>query len=97
MSIADFDRLPQLLNDLRVLSHCSTLQIVPTLSSIAALGWLITIVMVFPTRALSIVSKEFLPEIEKRVPTFNSSFIGNGTYAGGHEYLLGTQDAWMYM
>jgi hypothetical protein len=96
MSIADFDRLPQLLNDLRVWSHCRNLHILPTLSIIAVLGWLITIVMIFPPGSLTVVSKEFLPETKKRVPTFNTSFIGNGTYAGGHEYFLGTQDLWMY-
>ncbi|KAF1911485.1 hypothetical protein BDU57DRAFT_105750 [Ampelomyces quisqualis] len=96
MSIADFDRLPQLLNDLSFLSRCSTLRIVPALSIIAALGWLVAITMIFPPGSLTVVSKEYLPEIERRVPTFDSSFVGNGTYMGGYEYLLGTQDRWMY-
>lgn len=96
MSIADFDRLPQLLNDLSFLSRCSTLRIVPALSIIAALGWLVAIAMIFPPGSLIVVSKEYLPEIERRVPTFDSRFIGNGTYMGGYEYLLGTQDRWMY-
>jgi hypothetical protein len=96
MPLGDFDRLQQLRTDLRPLLHSKTLQKVSVLSIVAALGWLITVAMILPPGSLTVVAKTFSSVSEQRVPTFNSSFTGNGTFNGANEYMLAIQSRWDY-
>jgi hypothetical protein len=96
MPLRDFDRLPQLQTDLRAMLHPKTLRTVYVLSIVAVLGWLITIAMILPPGSLTVVAKKFSSETEQRVPTFNSSFTGNGTFNSASEYMLALEGAWEY-
>jgi hypothetical protein len=96
MPLGDFDRLQQLQTNLRAMLHPKTLRMVCVLSIVAVLGWLITIAMILPPGSLTVVAKEFSSETEQRVPTFNSSFTGNGTFESASEYMLALVGAWEY-
>jgi hypothetical protein len=96
MLLGDFDRLQCLQTDLRALLHPKTLRMVSILSIVAALGWLITAAMILPPGSLTVVAKTFRSETEQRVPTFNSSFTGNGTFVSANEYMLAEHSQWLY-
>jgi hypothetical protein len=63
----------------------------------AVLGWLVTIAMVLPPGSLTVLGKEFSSETEEMIPTFNSSFTGNGSFASAAEYMLAKDIQWNYM
>jgi hypothetical protein len=96
MPMGDFDRIQRVQTDLRALLHPKTLGMVSVLSIVAALGWLITVAMILPPGSLTVVAKTFSSELEQRVPTFNSSFTGDGTFISAEEYMLALQGQWIY-
>jgi hypothetical protein len=96
MTVGEFNRLQRLQTDLRAMLHPGTLRVVSVLSVVAILGWLITIAMILPPGSLTVVAKIFSSETEQSVPTFNSSYTGNGTFASAAEYMLSTQTGWQY-
>lgn len=97
MRLGDFDRLQHLQNDLKAWLYPSIHRVVPLLSIIAILGWLVSVAMILPSGSLTVEPMDFLTISEQRVPTFDSSFSGNGTYASAFESLLGTQIGWRYV
>lgn len=97
MRLGDFDRLQHLQTDLRaLLLRPAIYRVIPMLSVIAVLGWLITVAMVLPPSSLTVVSKDFIFGVEQKVPGFNASFLGNGTWDSMQEYLLGRSTGWQY-
>jgi hypothetical protein len=96
MPLGDFDRLQRLQTDLLAMIHPEILRTVSVLSIVAVLGWLITVAMILPPGSLTVVTKTFSSETEQRVPTFNSSFTGNGTFVSAYEYMLATPFQWLY-
>jgi hypothetical protein len=97
MQLGDFDRLQHLQNDLRAWLYPSIHCVLPLLSIIAILGWIVSVAMILPSGSLTVEPKDFLTISEQRVPNFNSSSAGNGTYASAFESLLGTQIGWRYV
>jgi hypothetical protein len=96
MPLGDFDRLQRLQTDLSVLLHPKILRVATVLSIAAILGWLVTIAMILPPGSLTVVAKTFNSTSEQRVPTFNSSFTGNGTFDSAREFMLVTTSGWQY-
>ncbi|KAH7396917.1 hypothetical protein DE146DRAFT_756604 [Phaeosphaeria sp. MPI-PUGE-AT-0046c] len=97
MRLGDYDRLQHLQNDLQAWLHPKIHRVVPMLSIIAIFGWLVSVAMILPSGSLTVEPKEFVSTSNQRVPTFNSSSAGNGTYASAFETLLGTQIGWKYV
>lgn len=97
MRLGDFDRLQRLQNDLQAWLHPNIHRVVPLLSTIAMFGWMVSVAMILPSGSLTVEPKGFLSISRQRVPTFDSSFPGNGTYASAFESLLGTQIGWRYV
>jgi hypothetical protein len=96
MRVGEFDRLQHLQTDLRALLHPRIHRVVPILSIVAGLGWLITFAMILPPGSLIIVSKDFISRTEKRMPSFDAAFRGDGTWGSMLNYSLGGSVRWQY-
>lgn len=96
MTLADFERLHHVRLDLRALLHQSTIRHAPALCAMAAVTWLVNVAIIFPPGALTVVSKDYLTETEQDVPVFNSSAVGNGTYADAMRFTTADMDFSIY-
>ncbi|KAH3993680.1 hypothetical protein HBI13_190520 [Parastagonospora nodorum] len=97
MTLDNIDHLPRLKHDLSIVFHLGIFRVVPTLSMIALLGWLITAGMILPPGSIDIVRKSFDDLVEQRVQVFNSSSFGNGTFSSALDNMLATQESWQYL
>lgn len=97
MSFEDLDRLPHLKHDFSIIFHLGIFRVVPALSLIALLGWLITAGMILPPGSIDIVRESFDDKAEQRVQIFNSSSVGNGTFSSALDNMLATQESWEYL
>jgi hypothetical protein len=97
MTLENIDHLPRLKHDLSIIFHLGIFRVVPTLSMIALLGWLITAGMILPPGSIDIVRKSFDDLVEQRVQVFNSSSFGNGTFSSALDNMLATQESWQYL
>ena len=97
MVLEELDRLPRLKHDFSIIFHLGVFRVVPALSMIALLGWLITAGMILPPGSIDIVRVSFDEKAEQRVQIFNSSSFGNGTFSSALDNMLATQESWRYL
>ena len=97
MTIADFDRLHFVQNDLRALLHMGVLRSAPALSTMAALSWLVTIVIIFPPGSITVVSKDFTSVLKQKVQVFDGASLGNGSYGAAMEHMFTKNVGWIYL
>lgn len=69
---------------------------VSVLRVVAILGWLTTIAVILPPGLLTVVAKTFSSTAEQEVPTFNSSYTGNGIVGSASGFLLAIKAQWLY-
>ena len=96
MSVGNLDQLHYLRNDITALFSTSLIRLSPTLVAMGCLGWLISIAAIFPPGAITVTSKLFDQVSDRSVPSFNSTYQGNGTVADAFENLLSSTKDTVY-
>ncbi|KAF2464849.1 uncharacterized protein BDR25DRAFT_346417 [Lindgomyces ingoldianus] len=80
-SVQDIDRLHRLRDNLFALLSFRDLSTSPLLFLLASLYWLTPIPVIFPSGAVVVTGRTFNEPASLSVPTFNSTFLGNGSNA----------------
>ncbi|KAH7410524.1 hypothetical protein DE146DRAFT_361332 [Phaeosphaeria sp. MPI-PUGE-AT-0046c] len=94
MSIADFDRMHYLRNDLLALAHKNTILLAPVIFTMAVLSWLVSIAIIFPPAAITITNRNFTVDTQQRVPTFDGVPPTDSTYMSAQDGVLYKNWAW---
>ncbi|KAF7593527.1 hypothetical protein BBP40_011255 [Aspergillus hancockii] len=92
MRLYDLDSLLSILSNPLYLGRISLVAAAPFPFLCALFCWCIPIAMVFPPGALTVASKALHVAANQTVPTFDPSYMGNGTFLGMMENALWQPD-----
>ncbi|KAH7342451.1 hypothetical protein BKA65DRAFT_291977 [Rhexocercosporidium sp. MPI-PUGE-AT-0058] len=88
LRVAAIENLFILRSQIYFLFRMSNLRTAPVLVSLASFIWALYVVTSFPPGALTVEPANFTKVVPMVVPTFNASFMGNGTGADAYAFAL---------
>jgi hypothetical protein len=80
IEVSSIELLFKIMSDPFVLARPAIMKTAPLLFLLALFTWILPIAVVFPPGALIVVPAQLRHTYEAVVPTYNSSFVGNGSW-----------------
>jgi len=88
VKISSIERLFNITQNPFSLAHPAVVKTAPTLFILVLFTWILPVAITFPPGALTVVSKPVWSIYDTTVPTYNASFIGNGSFADAQLHSL---------
>ena len=79
VKVSDLDLLYGLRENFFLFAHTSPMRTAPPLVFLALVGWLVPVAVLYPPGALIVVPTPVTEIVNTSVPTFNASYVGDGS------------------
>lgn len=82
VKVSDLDLLYGIRENFFLFAHAGPIRTAPLLVILALAGWLVPVAVLYPPGALIVVPTPVTQIINTSVPTFNASYVGDGSLSG---------------